>query len=58
MVKKQGTQTSYEEIEQMFEFKTNQNNRIHSEVASKIKEIKGRNMTNQLEAQLKKLDLA
>jgi len=56
MVKSKGYATSYEEVEALFSFK-NDSSRIHSEVLTKIKEIKNRNVSSQLESQLKKLQL-
>ena len=46
MVKKKGYLSSYEEIDALFDFKQNAQNRINAEVKSKIKEIQDRNVSS------------
>lgn len=46
MVKKKGYLASYEEIDALFDFKQNAQNRINAEVKSKIKEIQDRNVSS------------
>jgi len=55
MVNKKGAFTSYEEIESLFKYQCDPSSRIYSEVQSKIKEIKERNVTNKLEQHFKKM---
>ena len=57
MVAKKGAFTSYEEIESLFNYQSDPNSRIHSEVQSKIKEIKDRNVTSKLENIFKNMKL-
>ena len=51
--KQKGYEMSYDDIESLFEYQTSQSTLLHSEVQSKIKEIKSRHITAQLEEQLK-----
>jgi len=57
MLKKKGYWASHEEIDQLFDQKTDPSSRISAQVHSKIKEIKDRNMSAKLENQLKNLAL-
>ena len=57
MVAKKGAFTSHEEIESLFKYQNDPSSRIHSEVQSKIKEIKDRNVTSKLEHYFKNMVL-
>lgn len=49
MSKQKGYLMSYDDIESLFDYQSNQSTLLHSEVQSKIKEIKSRHITTQLE---------
>jgi ribosomal protein S8 len=55
MMQKKGYLTSYEELDALFDFKADNNNKIHAEVKYRIKQIKERQFSHNLEDQLSKL---
>ena len=57
MMKQKGYWGSDEEINQLFNNGTSSNTRIHAEVEKKIKELKNRNISSQLEKQLKNMNI-
>jgi hypothetical protein len=57
MIKQKGYWGSEDELNQLFKSESHQNTRIHAEVEKKIQELKNRNISSQLENQLKNMKI-